>query len=802
MIWNVVRHVSAVAIAALAALRCMIAFAPDVLFDSDPVLFPEPYAGLGPAGSLWLDVAIVLCCAAALLAEWMSRRAMHWGWIWLAVLPIPVVAWHGMQSTGNLWLGATWTAAMLSAATIAHLARHPRLRILVIAMLLSVLGPLLVRGALNVTIEYDATIADYQQHKTQIFADRGWTEDSPSAAIFERRLEQRNPTAWFLTTNIYGSFMGAGLIVCIGLAIAAARAKLGSGWWGLAGLLAIPCAIGLWLSGSKGALLASAAVLAIVLAIQLGEGLRARIARVGGWIAIGLIAVAIGAVVVRGSLLPESFHGEKSLLFRSQYMSASARIMADAPVVGVGPDGYKLAYTKHREPRNPEEVSSAHNVLLDWLTTLGAPALAWVALLIGMVWRSGRNLALPDDADVAIAHVPETAERRAYVLLLGLGTLLACIPALRIEIPVLGEFSVLLRLLGAMSFFALALVLGHVMVRADGRWFIGAVAAGALLMVMHGQIEMTGTQPASAVWMFSLLGVAAAPGLSATRASGTLFTQAGGAIVLVLIALWGGWLHVRGVIPVVSQQRIMAEAATELRACGEARAAFITYVQESNTRPVDAEAVQRSYDLLVQRMERVGIHVPGPDALAGDGLRPVNDLLVRTIAATRFVSADHLRDAYDANPRTPIPLYAAAQQVERATTSLEIDSQVRPLLQGTALAEQAFEQHTHMASGNLAVLMRMRLFELTVDESHLDAAIDITRRMAEYDPHGINVWRRLGDLQWEMGRRDEAAIAYHRALEASDNFALDPLKQLPADVCERIKLRIGQVEGFESGSPP
>ena len=97
----------------------------------------------------------------------------------------------------------------------------------------------------------------------------------------------------------------------------------------------------------------------------------------------------IRAVALRGAVLPEGFLGDKSLLFRWHYTIASAHIVADAPWRGVGPDGSQAAYSLHRVPRNPEEVTSAHSMFWDWLCALGISGAAWIALVAFLLWRAG-----------------------------------------------------------------------------------------------------------------------------------------------------------------------------------------------------------------------------------------------------------------------------------------------------------------------------------------------------------------------------------------------------------------------------
>ena len=66
-----------------------------------------------------------------------------------------------------------------------------------------------------------------------------------------------------------------------------------------------------------------------------------------------------------------SLGGEKSLLFRWHYALGAFRIFASDPYLGVGPDGFQSAFLSMKNAFNPEEPVSAHNVVLDWFSTLG-----------------------------------------------------------------------------------------------------------------------------------------------------------------------------------------------------------------------------------------------------------------------------------------------------------------------------------------------------------------------------------------------------------------------------------------------
>ncbi len=370
------RWAGGIGIAAIAIMRCAVVFVPQVAFDTDPGADAVPLAGLGPAGSLWLDVLLLLCAAAVHLGEFLRGRRIDWVLVLLAALPVPVVLWHGLHDAGDLWRGSVWVSALFAGVALAHLAGDRCLRPLLVAMLTAVVVPLLVRAAVQVWHEHPPTVALFEQTKESFLANQGWEPGSPSALIYERRLRQPAPTTWFLSSNVFASFAAFALTWGLGLAILSWRSGVGRTSVALAGGLAVAATVGLWLSGSKGGLGVGAIGAALVVLPAVSARSRRVLFTSGGVVALALVAALLLGVIVRSALLPESFAGDRSLLFRGHYLFASVRILAEHPWIGVGADSFQDAYMPVRHPRSPEQVTSAHNVFADWLTMLGALAQA------------------------------------------------------------------------------------------------------------------------------------------------------------------------------------------------------------------------------------------------------------------------------------------------------------------------------------------------------------------------------------------------------------------------------------------
>lgn len=726
-IGRVLRWIGAIGIATIAVMRCLIAFAPQVVFDVDPALFPGAFGGLGPAGSLWLDVALLLFAACGFAGEALSRRSIDWLLVLLALIPIPVVLFHGGHDAGDLWRGTTWAAAAVACAAIAHLARDRTLRIVLTMLLLAVIVPLLARGAANVMYEHAGTVEQFEQQKEQIFAEKGWAPDSAAARIYERRLRQNQPTAWFVSTNVFGSMMAFGLVAWLGLAIAAARARLESGWAGLLGLVALAAAVGLWLTDSSGAMLAALGGLVLLVAPLVSAGLRRLLQRFGPIVAVLCIAGALLGVVARG-MAPEGLAGEKSLLFRWHYMVSSSQIIAEEPLLGVGPDGYQAAYVKHRVPRNPEEVAGAHSMFLDWLCTLGIGGVAWIAMSIILLWRAGGALRTKSPE---AERAPPIGARTAVIVIL-IAAVLGLLPAILLEWHVLDPLSLAVRFIGLAGFIIMGLALGHVLARGEAALINGILTAAVIALLVHGQIEMTFTRPGPVVWAMCVLGLAGG-------ARGDRPPSLGIAAAVLLLCI-SGWVFFIGALPASRQQARMIEAAGILWPLAGMDAAEIE----------PAEEVRR-----------------------------------------RVQAAEMLAEAQEAMDTAIEPRLAAAEQLERASWIARGPQRIELLQRALAHLRPLVDERASGRAIVLAYYVHRKLAELTGDETHEAAAIELAQRMAVQDPHGLTSWKRLGDVLWEYGHRREAIAAYRRALQINEDFELDPLKQLTEGERAEIERRVG-----------
>jgi len=726
---DVLRWAGGLGAVAIAVLRVMTAFAPDPHFGADPMLFPVPPSGLGPAGSLLLDALLLFACGLALFGEALARRGVDWRIAILAILPIPVVVWHGWSDFDDLWRSSTWIAGAFSAVTIAHLARDRAMRIAIIALLAAVIAPLVVRGLAQVFIEHPEMVEDYRRNTERILAAQGLEPGSTQAMLYERRLMQPEATGWFGLSNVFGSFMVYGLVAWLGATFFAVRTKAPSGWTGVLALGAVAAAAGLWLSFSNGAVAAALLGLAILILPLAWRAGRDLLDRRGGRLAFAGIILALLAVTFRGAVLPEDFLGDRSVLFRWHYLVAAGRIIADAPLLGVGPGGFQAAYVLHRLPIAPEEVQSAHSLFVDWLAMLGVCGVGLALLVLhflwhGLRWRNGEHETNPSNLDGS----------RCVAIVLG-ATLLGAVPSLYIEQAVLDPFTMMLRILGVLGYLGTATILLRVLARGGSsplvRW---TIAAAATAFIVHCQIEVTMLQPSAAVWGFAVLGAVAPVDRTQWQASGSRVLGAG--LVVLSIA------HVvLFAAPAVVQQRQIDRAAAPLREIGRAMA--------------EGREISRAEE-----------------------------------AARRRTAAGMLAEAYDMMPSNTRPLRAAVDQGVTAALLTEREAGEALLREALARAEAAIDDHPGPAAASVVARTAAALHDATGDPAALERAIQARRTLTTLDPHGLRAWVDLGDLLWQAGRRDAARDAYRRALEISDQRSLDPLRQLSASESRRLRARI------------
>ncbi len=188
-------------------------------------------------------------------------------------------------------------------------------------------------------------------------------------------------TATYTHPNNLALYLERTLLVTLGVGVVRPR------WWPV-WLLAVVQFAGLALTFSRGALIALAAGVAILLVLR----------RLWAW----LLLLAVGGIGLAGAgmvLFPDRFAdagGSGAEPTRFTIWRASWHMIVDHPLFGVGPDQFLYQYSRrYIEPMGwPERYTShPHNLVLDTWLRLGVMGLAAMSTLaVGLMWWTKRHV--------------------------------------------------------------------------------------------------------------------------------------------------------------------------------------------------------------------------------------------------------------------------------------------------------------------------------------------------------------------------------------------------------------------------
>ncbi|MSR34479.1 MAG: hypothetical protein EXS12_06755 [Phycisphaerales bacterium] len=487
--------ISAAIMGGAIALRTLVAWAPALRFDVDPVFDAVPFAGLGPAGSLCID-AVISLSAAFILAECASVWALAM-LLMAGLASISIFQMYGLSAAGTPWRGATLIAGFVAAAAAVSLARSPQNTAkiawsVLVTCLLAVAGAWWMRGAWQWFVEHPAVMVFFNSsgRAAAYFADHGWDADGSQAAVYTRRLSQREMSGWFGLANIF-----AGLFAVITVACVAIGARMTGRDRIVAFIVALLCAAIPLANGSKGAIVAMLLGLSFFVLTW-----RVRVAP--NTLAIGavtLILICAFAAPLRALLPVDALGQERSLLFRSYYMTGAWRIFLNQPWTGSGIDGFQDAFLQFRPANTVDAVQSAHSVFLDLLAQIGIAGIAIILGVFTLIFVSVKG-------NLVVAKSQTKFQIQFPQLLAILAVVMAAALAIRFEAHSLDQESLEARLVGVVLAGGFAWwLLPRLILNSHAPSTI--LAAAAVTLCIDGQIEMTFWNSGSMIWGCVLLAV-------------------------------------------------------------------------------------------------------------------------------------------------------------------------------------------------------------------------------------------------------------------------------------------------------
>lgn len=484
-----------VGVVALALIRCFVAFRSVAGLDFSPA-GEVPVTEVGLMGTAVFDALGVGMLLLAVIDRLLRGVSVYAGLIALWLVGLVVAVIHLLGGTGDPAIAGNWIGALALGLAALHLADVPRRRRFMAVAFAAGLTSLALYAFTQFFIQHPRDVRFYELHKDTFLQQRGWEPGSIQQAKWETRLYQREATGRFGLSNVFGTVVAMLTILAAGLVWAArGNAKPQAAWKVVLGIVALLGVVALGLTFSKGAAVALVfTLIAVVLAALISRT---------WWrwtIAFGAVALVIGVVIVRGLLgPPDTAEGERSLLFRAFYWQAGVTMLADHPLIGVGPGEFQHAYMVDKNPLSPEDVADPHNVFVNAIASLGVGGLAWsLALLVmlGMAARVGGGSNAPPSRNWTMP-----AAVAAAVLLFG------CQFVIQIYEMALIEVSLVL-MLGLIAFLGLTVSIDRI--DFNERRLQIALLGAALLALVHSQIDMALNNTMSAPLLCAILGLAAA----------------------------------------------------------------------------------------------------------------------------------------------------------------------------------------------------------------------------------------------------------------------------------------------------
>lgn len=727
----------------LCILRAMIEHDPFPWWSSDPFVFAPPIVGLTPRWALLLNIGIVLASFVMLVGQHLRGIGLGTSQGILTAIGLGTIAYHASADLERV-LDASTIAAVICALLVGMQAfTLPGATRVLGAVILGFGTMITAIGIYEVYVTHPETMRMYEQTRDSFLAARGWSPDSFEAMSYERRLGNPEPIAWFGLTNVFASFVAATGSALITLGVAAWRDKRTLSGVSFAG--ALISVIGLSLCSSKGGY----AVFLIGVAFGLLVLLKPRVP--GGRVMIGLCVLVLLTLVARG-LIGESL-GERSLLFRFQYLVGSVRVWLADPVLGIGPGMFQDGYALLKPALSTEDVATPHNVAFAWIATLGAGGIALVMMLARALIYQPR----------ATEAIPEEQSGLAKDQLIKLGLLIiviATLISLRMQIPVLTQTGLIPILVGLVGWCIITASVTRSELPDQVLRAVLLVLGGVLLV--HAMIEVSGSLIVSApLWGLGVgLAIRPAPSGKTTRVGNSIAALTMIALSIILLARWA---------PINRWERSLHASAE--------RAHVIAEVNSALNALEFAPVPERLLDRAAQQLS----------TLLGTQIDNSLDSVVNTMHQAEFLSREEatgsLLQALEARPtHTPSRIAISQQHLWLASVlqgvgqteqaSREWDRAVK-LFETERLDTQGHRWLSSIQSGRASAYRDAPERDAWLREAVRNAEIAMSQT-----PHDPHLAHQIMMLHLELEDAEQARIWGLRAIELHDQTRLDPIRGL------------------------
>jgi len=339
-----------------------------------------------------LIFASLLLLLVALFSGRLSYRTTAMG-IGLAILfaGATLSAFCAANKRAAITASITLLAPLLMAISlIGLLDSHAKIKILLIVIV--ALGLVASwQSADQLFVSNNVMLQQYQDDPNSILQPLGVQPGTLNHMLLEHRIYSKDVRASFTTSNSAGSFAILTSFAAIALLAELLKDRKTSsppsGNPLLAGCVLIVVLFGLALTHSKGAIAAFlfAAVIFALLVRTKRPKLSKNVILAGA--AVGLVALV--PVVAWFGLRFGQLPGGNSMLVRWQYWHASAQMVADHPLTGVGGGNFATLYHRYKHACAPETITDPHSLFLSPLTQYGPLGLlGFLIIVLAPLWRT------------------------------------------------------------------------------------------------------------------------------------------------------------------------------------------------------------------------------------------------------------------------------------------------------------------------------------------------------------------------------------------------------------------------------
>ena len=214
--------------------------------------------------------------------------------------------------------------------------------------------------------------------------------DGPSLILFLKRLrDSREPLGFFALANTFSGFLTVCLILAISIAVSLRRMTVPAGWKQLAPWILIIFLLSwaLLLTKSRTAWIGTLVGLVLLSLLSrrargTGRGLRYLLGFLISILLFGWVLTQFGGL--DRQVLSEA---PKSLQYRLQYWQATARLISDHPMFGVGPGQFRGHYLSYKLPEASEEIADPHNLFLESAASGGVASLFGLLIICVVLFK-------------------------------------------------------------------------------------------------------------------------------------------------------------------------------------------------------------------------------------------------------------------------------------------------------------------------------------------------------------------------------------------------------------------------------